>query len=211
MIYLSQVKCAIQRPGPHEMGVVRLLLIPRSSKTSTALVFILYAAIPTLAADHPHSLDDVVQAIRSEIKPDQAMDIMRHVYTMDRWFTYPKFEETAAYLNRTMGDLGLKNVELLGAPADGVTQAGFWTMPLAWDAKSARLEIIDADLSPEERVLADFQKIPTSLGMWSGPTAPEGVTAEVVEVHGADEAAIAKMLLRGKLVLTDQNPAGFKW
>jgi len=47
--------------------------------------------------------------------------------------------------------------------------------------------------------------------MWSGPTPPEGTTAEVVEVHGADAAAIAKMPLQGKFVLTDHNPADFKW
>ncbi|MHB8656097.1 MAG: hypothetical protein ACYDA9_19740 [Terriglobia bacterium] len=79
----------------------------------------------------------------------------------------------------------MKNVELLAAPADGVTQAGFWTMPLAWEAKSARLEIIDADIPPEPSVLADFQKIPSSLGKWSDHAPPEGVTAEVVEVYGA--------------------------
>jgi len=139
------------------------------------------------------------------------MDFVRHVYATDRWFTYPKFQETAEYVKRTMGDIGLKNIEVLGAPADGVSQAGFWTMPLAWDAKSARLEIIEPVVSSEERILADYQKIPTSLGMWSGPTPPEGLTAEVVELRGADETAIAKMSLQGKLVLTDHNPAGFKW
>jgi hypothetical protein len=187
------------------------MLLPRLSKAPFALILILWLAIPAAAADQPLSLEYVLQAIRSEIKPDQAMDFMLHIYSTDRWFTYPKFEETAGYLNRTMEDIGLKNVELLGAPADGVSQAGFWTMPLAWDAKSARLEIMDVDLPPPKRILADYQKIPTSLGMWSGPTPPEGITAEVVDVHGADAAAIAKMSLKGKLVLTDQNPADFKW
>jgi hypothetical protein len=167
--------------------------------------------MPVFAADQHPSLESVLQEIRSEIKPEQAMDFMLHIYSTDRWFTFPKFEETAGYLSRTMGDIGLKNIELLGAPADGVSQAGFWTMPLAWDAKSARLEILDVNLPPEERILADYQKIPTSLGMWSGPTPPEGVTAEVVDVHGADASAIAKMPLKGKLVLSDRNPSEFKW
>src|SRR5207245_2538769 len=80
------------------------------------------------------------------------------IYSTDRWFNYPKFQETAEYLQHTMTDIGLKNVELLGAPADGVTQAGYWTMPLAWDARSARLEIVQPDLPSDSRVLADYQK-----------------------------------------------------
>ena len=169
-------------------------------------------ALPALPASPPSPLERIVEVIRrSGVQPDQSMDFMWHVYATDRWFTFPKFQETAEYLRRTMGEIGLKNVELLSAPADGTTQVGFWTEPLAWDAKSAHLEILDPPIPASDRILADYQKIPTSLGMWSGPTPPEGTTAEVVEVHGADAAAIAKMTLQGKFVLTDHNPADFKW
>jgi hypothetical protein len=185
--------------------------LTRLSKAPITLILILWSSLPARAADHSPSLDSLLQSIQSEIKPDQAMNFMRQIYSTDRWFTFPKFEETAEYLKRTMGEIGLKDVELLGAPADGVSQAGFWTMPLAWDAKSARLEILDKDIPPQERILVDYQKIPASLGMWSGPTPPDGITAEVVEVHGDDGAAIAQMPLKGKLVLTDRNPANFKW
>jgi peptidase M28-like protein len=181
------------------------------SKKRAVLLLIAWVAVPAIAADPPVDFERLVEAIRSEVQPDQAMDFMRHVYATDRWFTFPKFQETAAYLSRTMGEIGLKNVELLGAPADGVTQVGFWTEPMAWDAKSARLEILDPTVHSADRILADYEKIPTSLGMWSGSTPPEGITAEVVEVHGEDAPAIAKMPLKGKFALTDNNPAGFKW
>ena len=176
-------------------------------------VFFLTAwmVLPAFPASPPSLLERVVEVIRSGVQPEQSMDFMRHVYATDRWFTFPKFQETAGYLRRRMAEIDLKNVELLGAPADGVTQVGFWTEPLAWDAKSARLEILDPPLPASDRILADYQTIPTSLGMWSGPTSPDGITAEVVEVHGADAAAIAKMPLQGKFVLTDHNPADFKW
>ena len=50
-------------------------------------------------------------------------------------------------------------------------------------------------------MLADYQKIPSSLGMWSGPTAQDGVTAEVVEYKpGAD--------IRGKLVTANGEQGG---
>src|ERR1700704_3015561 len=66
-------------------------------------------------------LAQLMDAIRSEMHPDQAMGFMQRVYSTDRWFTYPKFQETAEFLKSTMKDIGLKNVELLAAPADGTS------------------------------------------------------------------------------------------
>ena len=129
------------------------------------------------------------------------METMRQVYSTDRWFTFPKFEETAAYLKRRLEESGLTQVEIGGASADGRTQAGFWTMPLAWDAKSARLELVE----PERSVLCDYQAIPAGLGMWSGPTPAEGVTAEVVDVNTTPWTQV-----KGKLVLTSKNSSGYK-
>ena len=150
------------------------------------------------------NVGDVLDQVRSGVKPDEAMAYMRRVYSTDRWFNFPKFQETAEYLKQAMAEAGLQNVEILGAPADGVTQFGFWTEPLAWDVKEARLELTGEDVPAEFRVLADYEKVPTSLGMWSGPTPAEGVTAEIVEWNEKGD-------MRGKLVLTRQNPANLKW
>ena len=108
-----------------------------------------------------------------------------------------------------MQESGLRDIELLEAPADGVTRAGHWTMPLAWDVRHAQLEIIAPDPSPEFRILADYEKVPASLGMWSGPTPPGGTVAEIVDV--AKESDLDRLDVKGKLVLTSENPAGFKW
>lgn len=139
------------------------------------------------------------------------MEFMRRVYSTDRWFNFEKFGETAEYLNAAMRQAGLEEVETGHPPADGVTQAGFWTMPLAWDVKEARLEIVDPSLPTSSRVLCDYQKVPTSLGEWSGPTPPGGITAEVVEVKQWPPEKIAAMDLRGKLALTDEIPGDIKW
>jgi hypothetical protein len=130
---------------------------------------------------------------------------MRAVWETDRWFTFPKFHETAANLRRMLAEARLSEIEVLQAPADGVTQAGYWTMPLAWDAKAARLEIVEPAVPLKQRVLADYRETPASLCMWSGPTPAGGVTATVVEHPGPAEA------LKGKFVLTKRNPAGIKW
>jgi hypothetical protein len=109
-----------------------------------------------------------------------------------------------------MRDIGLEQVETVRPPADGVTQVGYWTMPLAWDVTSARLEILN-DVSEDRRILADYQRTPSSLGMWSGPTPLDGVEGEVVAIDKADLAKPDRSDLRGKFALMDVNPAGYKW
>ena len=101
-----------------------------------------------------------------------------------------------------MRKAGLDDVQIGYAPADGVTQAGFWTEPLAWDPHVGTLEIVSPQVPENMRVLADYQKVPTSLCMWSGPTPPGGVEAELVlppnDIKTAD--------LKGKIVLGGRIP-----
>jgi len=59
-------------------------------------------------------------------------------------------------------------------------------------------------------VLADYQKIPTSVCEWSGPTPPGGITADVVEIPPWPAAKIAAMDLRGKIAMTDASPQDLK-
>jgi hypothetical protein len=181
-------------------------------RLALAAIISLGVAAPVMASPASNaSLKGILQEIRSEIQPDQAMDFVRHIYSTDRWFTFPKFMETTEYLRSTMVRIGLERVERLGVPADGTSQFGYWTEPLAWDATEARLEIIDPGVPDGERVLADHQKIPCSLCMWSGPTPPQGVAAQVVELKETKPEAMASLDLRGKLVLTAQVPSDIKW
>jgi hypothetical protein len=187
---------------------------PKPGKIRTILGLILCASTLTgrESATTPGSrLDLLLHSISSEVKPNQAMEYMRRVYETDRWFTFPKFHETAEYVARTMKEIGLEDVQILGAPADGVSQIGYWTMPLAWDVKHAKLELMGPGVPDEFRILADYEKIPTSLGMWSGPTPPGGITAELVELTDTSPTAIDKLELKGRLVLTPANPDNIKW
>jgi hypothetical protein len=157
------------------------------------------------AAESDPKLVRIVDAVRSSTGVDDAMRVMRSVWERDRWFTFPKFRETAEYLAGEMRRRGFQDARVIGAPADGRTQFGFWTMPLAWDVRSATLTLADGTL------LADYAREPASLGMWSGPTPPGGIEAEIVWLKDARPDAIRQSDLRGKLVLTDVNPAGIKW
>jgi hypothetical protein len=166
------------------------------------------AATACFAGQPNPTLPALIDALQQEIQPEQAMDFMRRAWANDRYFTFPRFQATADYLRGVMQEIGLQDIELVNAPADGVTQVGFWTMPLAWDVKSARLEILEDSLPESERVLADYAKIPSSLGMWSGPTPAGGLIAEIVELKRGEAPSAA---MRGKLVLTAENPANIKW
>jgi hypothetical protein len=162
------------------------------------------ASAAGVAGGAPLDIRQLLVKLRTEVKPEPAMEKMRRIHANDRWFTFPKFEQTAKYLEQVMTDAGLKSVEIVAAPADGKSRFGYWTMPLAWDARSAKLEIVSPAVSAELRLLADYSATPASLGMWSGPTPPDGVIAEVVDwKKGVD--------VRGKLALTSVNPANLKW
>jgi hypothetical protein len=151
------------------------------------------------ASAEPGAVSKLLALLRTQTNPDQAARDVRTIWETDRWFTFPKFEETAKNVAAIMRRAGLEDVEIGNPPADGTTRGGFWTMPLAWDVKVGTLEILDPTVSADRRVLADYQKVPTAIGMWSGPTPPGGVVTEVV-LGGSGE----NVDLKGKLVLSQR-------
>jgi hypothetical protein len=148
-------------------------------------------------APPPSPVSKLLRTLLESVNSDQAMRDVRTMWETDRWFTFPKFEETAKNVAAIMRRAGLEDVEIGNAPADGVTQAGFWTEPLAWDVHVATLEIVEPQVPAGQRMLADYQKVPSSICMWSGPTPAGGVVTEVVAPSGNLDG----MDLEGKLVL----------
>jgi hypothetical protein len=140
----------------------------------------------------PGVVSRLLQVLREEVNSGQAAQDVRTIWETDRWFTFPKFEETAKNVAAIMRREGLEDVEIGAPPADGVTQGGYWTMPLAWDVKVGTLEIVDPSVPPEKRILADYQNVPASVCMWSGPTPPGGAITEIVLPSGD---------VKGRLVL----------
>src|ERR1044071_7380794 len=91
----------------------------------------------------PTPVSGLLNVLMQSVNPDQAMKDVRTIWDTDRWFTFPKFEETARNVAGILRRAGLEDVEIGNAPADGVTQAGFWTEPLAWDVHVGTLEIVE--------------------------------------------------------------------
>ncbi len=82
---------------------------------------------------------------------------------------------------------------------------GDWRMPLAWDVDDAYFDLIGRN-GVAQRV-ADRAKVTQSLAMWSGPTPPEGVEAEIVHVpNAADANSYSAEDVRGKIVFTSSHP-----
>ena len=145
----------------------------------------------------PSPVTNLLKLLLANVNSTEAMTNVQTIWANDRFFNFPKFQATAKNVAEMMRQAGLDDVQIGNVPADGVTKSGFWTEPLAWDPHAATLEIVSPQVPEDRRVLADYQKVPTSLCMWSGPTPPGGVETEIVlppnDIRNAD--------LKGKLVL----------
>lgn len=121
-----------------------------------------------------------------------------NIWNEDRWSRNSAYLKTAAYCLNAMRDMGLAQVESLGLRADGRTAYGEWVMPRAWEARAACLRLGGKG----GQTLADYERAPCCLSMYSAATPPEGVTAELIDASRAelDESA------RGKLLFT-HSPA----
>src|SRR3954454_3113453 len=140
---------------------------------------------------------NLLTLLYANVNSAEAMTNVRKMWETDRWFDFAHFQDTAKNVADIMRQAGLDDVQIGYAPADGVTQAGFWTEPMAWDAHVGTLEIVSPRVPEDQRVIADYEKVPASLCMWSGATPAGGVDTEIVlppkDMKNAD--------LKGKLVL----------
>ena len=152
-------------------------------------------------------LQQIVAEIHAQVSAGEAFDFVAQLHSIDRWQDFSRFRQSAEYLQSKMTELGLRNVELLPAPADGVSQFGWWTMPLAWDVNQATLEVVEPAAPAGMRVLGDYRQEPASLIQWSGPTPPGGVTADVMELKSSRVADLPRTGVQGRMILV-KVPAG---
>jgi len=123
-------------------------------------------------------LDEIARLIDTEVSTGEIMANIEAVQSIDRYFTYPKFAESARLVVKKLADYGLE-ARFLEQPADGTSRLCDWVMPLAWDCGEATLELL-APEAVKGKVLCRRSEDPNVVVMWSAPTGAEGVTAEVV-------------------------------
>ncbi|MBC7328054.1 DUF4910 domain-containing protein [bacterium] len=144
-------------------------------------------------------LDKIWKVIGEEISGERAGEYIRRIYSHARYLSFDKIWQTAQEIAEIMREIGLKDVEILGYPADGVTNYGGWIMPIAWDMEEARLEI--AEPTVDEPLLASYEITPHSLMMFSAPTDPEGVIADVLLIE--EDIGTVNEDIEGKIVFSN--------
>ena len=100
---------------------------------------------------------------------------------LERFFTFPNFEESANRCGRELQASGLADVAIESFPADGTTSWYGWSSMKAWDVEEARLWMV----APRRELLCDWSVVPESLVMYSGPC---DVEAEIVGWDGEENA-----------------------
>lgn len=146
---------------------------------------------------------DIIGILEGITNGELAFAELQTRWGIDRWFTFPAMLRSCAHTVARMRDDGLVDACVEEFPADGRTVVGSWRMPLAWDASAATLEVLEP-AAHAGRLLCDYRALPCGLTMWSGATAPEGVTAEVVSIPTVGSAAdFARSEVSGKIVLSD--------
>jgi len=152
---------------------------------------------------------DLLTLLGPQLDGRRVWDDAAAIQAIDRHFTFSSFHQSARYTADRLRAAGLSSVEILEAPADGRTIFGDWMMPLAWDVDQATFDVIAQDGSAER--LADRAEIPACLAMWSAPTPPEGVEAELTWIENpADRKSWTQETIRGKIVFTSAHPHSVK-
>jgi hypothetical protein len=152
---------------------------------------------------------DLLALLDAEINGDRAWEDAAAIHAIDRWFTFSAFHESAHLSADRLREAGAAKVEILEAPADGHTLYGDWMMPLAWDVDQAFFDIIPPKGTSER--IADRADTPACLAMWSAPTPPGGVEADLVWVEDPhDPKACTPESVGGKIVFTSAAPASIK-
>ena len=148
---------------------------------------------------------DLLAVIAPVIDAQRAFDDASAIHSVDRHFRFSSFHESARYSAERLRGAGLSDVQIVEAPADGRSVFGDWKMPLAWEVTEASFDLIASGGGVQR--IADRGEVPQCLAMWSGPTSPEGVEAEIVRVKNpADTSSYAPEMVRGKIVFTSSHP-----
>ena len=152
---------------------------------------------------------DLLAVIEPQISGQRAWDEASAIHAVDRHFTFSSFHESARYSAERLRAAGLMEVQIVEAPADGRSVYGDWMMPLAWEVEEATFDVVGADGGVER--VADRSQVPACLAMWSAPTPPEGVEAELVWIEDpADRGTWSAEVVRGRIVFTSAHPHSVK-
>lgn len=152
------------------------------------------AVLPSLSAGR-------VRAIIDRASGERALNDIRRLSLLHRWFVSPGYDEAASYIMAEARKAGLEGVGLETFPSDGKTYYGTSLTIPRWSVERAELRMV----VPEPRHLISWAEMPVALASNSRAAAVEAELVDVGEgVHPADYDGKD---VAGKLVLAS-SPQG---
>ncbi len=141
-------------------------------------------------------------AVRKHLDAERMQADVAEFFEFSRWSSFDKIVGLAQCIAAKMEDIGLEDARLIEFPADGRTAHGGWMMPRAYDVQAARLTLLGSGTGTDaaDTILADYHANPVSLMLYSLPTPPEGITAELVVADKPEDMTAERV--SGRLVLT---------
>ena len=151
--------------------------------------------------DRPMSIAEVLGLIAGERFKGALMETCRRLYEIERPFGFAASERSARFCFEQLQKAHLDEVELLEFPADGLTDYWDKRMPIAWDARSGRLEVTRPRRAFADPVIADHARSPFHLAMWCASTPPGGIATELT----TENMMQAGESVQGRLVLAEPD------
>lgn len=146
------------------------------------------AVLPSLSSGR-------VRAIIDEASGERALNDIRRLSLLHRWFVSPGYDEAASYVMAEARRIGLEGVGLETFPADGKIHYATSSSLPRWSVESAELRMV----APEAKHLVSWEEMPVSLASNSRSAAVE---AELVDVgEGVRPSDYEGKDVVGKLVL----------
>ena len=147
------------------------------------------------------------------VDPQLLLQLTEAIWRSDSAFTFPAFERTAKLVDEHYRKWNIDH-KILRIPADGkhIPEKSAWRMPLAWECRSGRLEILTPD--SDVGVLLDRKKTNCCVVQYSGGTPKHGIDAEITLVelpeHNGERARFqfSDSQVRGKFVLVNGDVRG---
>ena len=157
----------------------------------------------------------ILTAVQANLSGERAQALTTDLWGFDHWFDFAHFKRSAGYSAAQLQETRLSAVETLAFAADGETRFGDWVAPQAWDITEAELTIME----PEPLPLVKYTESPWGVAMWSAPTPPSGIQAEVVLLEDGPDGQMATAdahadapdpKLRGKILFSSLHAAELK-
>lgn len=146
--------------------------------------------------------DDLLKLAAANIDREWVNRHSFELNRLERSTANKDFLSSTDYVLELMREAGFSEIERYALPCDGTTVYDDCIMPQAWDRTGrSTLEIV----SPEKELLADSDVEPIHAVIWSPPTPPGGVTAELVSLRSVKSDDWHE--LAGKIVLWDNSPS----